>query len=68
VIIFKWSKYPITSLLSIPIASYCSIKRLVLEQFIIIAYFKMEAVTLINPNGITLINNLFTVENIKKAV
>ncbi|AAZ25314.1 hypothetical protein CPS_0691 [Colwellia psychrerythraea 34H] len=30
--LFKWSKYSITLLLSIPIASYCSIKHLVLEN------------------------------------
>ncbi|PKG81775.1 hypothetical protein CXF85_16295 [Colwellia sp. 75C3] len=46
-IIFKWPKYPITSLLSIPIASYCSIKRLALELL-----FSLNSVTLINPNGI----------------
>jgi len=49
-IIFKWSKYPITSLLSIPIASYCSIKRLVLENL-----FSLNSVPLINPNGIKLL-------------
>ncbi|PKH85397.1 hypothetical protein CXF79_19225 [Colwellia sp. Bg11-28] len=30
--IFKWPNYPITSLLSIPIVSYYSIKRLVIEK------------------------------------
>jgi len=47
VTIFKWFKYPITSLLSIPIASYCSIKRLVLENLSL-----LNSVTLINANGI----------------
>jgi len=45
--VFKWPKYPIPSLLSIPIARYYSIKRLALEHL-----FSLNPVPLINLIGI----------------
>ncbi|TWX64521.1 hypothetical protein ESZ36_19615 [Colwellia demingiae] len=56
VIIFKWPKSPITSLLSIPIASYCSIKRLVLENL-----FSLNSAILINPNAIIIFNVMLSI-------
>ena len=47
-IIIKWPKYPITLLLSIPIARYFSIKRLILENL-----FSLKIDPLINLIGIT---------------